>query len=62
MTNLAELLDVAKNLRDFATQIRRDSEAMRYPTAELDASLLEKAAKMMEDAAAELERLQRQRK
>ena len=57
MTNLGELRDVAKNLRTVAVQIRRDNEAKSYPTAGTDAALLEKAAKIMEDAAGEIEQL-----
>jgi hypothetical protein len=60
MVDIAELRNIAQDLRTFAKLIRSDKEAMPYPTAGLDARLLEKAAKRMEEAAGEVERLRRE--
>jgi hypothetical protein len=57
MTDTAALRQSAQELRSYAQQIRRDNETMPYPTAGTDASLLERAAKELEEAAAEIERL-----
>jgi hypothetical protein len=51
--DVAQLLEIAKNLREWAKEIRRNS----YPTSAEDAGLLEKAAKALEDACSEIDRL-----
>jgi hypothetical protein len=57
MMDTITLRNTAQELRSSAQQIRRNNETTPYPTAGLDASLLEKAAKDLEDAADEIERL-----
>jgi hypothetical protein len=61
MIDIVAMLNVAESLRTFATQIRRDNEATQYLTAGLDAGLLEKTAKHLEEAANEIERLRKAR-
>jgi len=57
MIDTAALRQNAHELRSYAQQIRRDSATTSYPTAGMDASLLEQAAKLLEEAAVEIERL-----
>jgi hypothetical protein len=57
MADIVKLRNTAQELRSFAQHIRRNNEAAPYPTAALDAGLLERAAQEMEEAASEIERL-----
>ena len=59
MAVVNDLRATAKDLREFAGQIRSNNEAVPYPTADLDALRLEKAATQLEEAADELERLRK---
>ena len=59
MVDTVELRNLAKNLEEFAHHIRRNNEATPYPTASLDAGLLETAAQKMKDAADEIERIRK---
>jgi len=57
MIDTAALRQSAQELRSCAQQFRRDNETAPYATAGTDANLLERAAKELEEAAAEIERL-----
>jgi hypothetical protein len=59
MVSTVELRIAARSLRAFATAIKRNNEAAQNPTAGLDAGPLEKAPKIMEEAAAKIEQLRR---
>jgi hypothetical protein len=56
-----ELWAHAKTIVAFARQIRSDAGKVSNPTADLDAAGLEKAAKLMEQAAIEIVRLRSER-
>jgi hypothetical protein len=60
MIDTAALRQSAQELRSYTQQIRRGNETMPYPTARTDASLLERAAKGLKEASAEIERLRSQ--
>jgi hypothetical protein len=57
MVDVPEILNIAKRLREWAQQIRRDAGSVSYATAEEDAGLLDRAADRLEKSAAEIERL-----
>jgi len=57
MLDIQEMRTVAAGLRGRARQIRQDANTTNYPTADLDAGLLEKAADQLEKSAAEIDRL-----
>ena len=57
MVDVPEMLSIAKRLREWAQQIRRDAASISYATAEEDAGLLDRAADQLEQSAAEIERL-----
>ncbi len=52
--DIAKMQTTATRLRERAGEIRREAEKSAYPTAGLDAGLLEEAAAQLEQAAAEL--------
>jgi hypothetical protein len=58
VVDIATLRQTAGELRAYAQQIRRENEVAQHPTAAEDAGLFERAAKGLEDSAAEIERLQ----
>jgi hypothetical protein len=57
MVDVQEMRTVAKKLRGWAQQIRHDAGLTSYPTADLDADLLDQAAEQLEKSAAEIDRL-----
>jgi hypothetical protein len=57
MVNVPEMLDIAKKLRGWAQQIRRDDASAGHATAKEDAGLLDQAADRLEKSAAEIQRL-----
>jgi len=57
MVDSAEMLRVAEQVRAYAKQMRANAASIPYPTAGLDADMLEKAATYLEQAASELEAL-----
>jgi hypothetical protein len=59
MIDIVELQNIAKNLRAWARQIRRDNETASYATSGEDSGLLESAADAMERAADAIERLRK---
>jgi hypothetical protein len=54
MVDIVELRETAKRLREWARQIRRESDATPYATSLEDSGLLDKAAKGLEDACDEI--------
>jgi hypothetical protein len=54
MIDIAAMKTTATRLRERALEIRREAEKTTYPTAGLDAALLEQAAALLEWAADEL--------
>jgi hypothetical protein len=54
MIDTAAMKTTATRLRERALEIRHEAENSAYPTAGLDAGLLEEAAALLEQAAAEL--------
>jgi hypothetical protein len=58
MADIAKLRNIAHKLRAWAQEIRRDAEIVANPTSNEDSGLLDSAAKEMEEAADEIERLQ----
>jgi len=57
MVDVVELRKTAKRLREWAKQIRRNSDATPYATSIEDSGLLDKAAGGLEDACDEITRL-----
>ena len=57
MLNVAHLRETAEELRACAERIRRHNEKMKYQTAD-NTGLLDQAAKILEELAAEAERSQ----
>jgi hypothetical protein len=57
MVDVAKLRETARDLRECAIQIVRDSKASPYPTSKEDSGLLYKAAKELDDACDEIIRL-----
>lgn len=57
MVDVQEMRTVAERLRGWAEQIRHDSRLTSYPTADLDAGLLDQGADQLEKSAAEIDRL-----
>ena len=57
MVDVQELRTIATRLRGWARQIRHDASIKNYPTAGLDAGLLDQAADQLERSAAEIDRL-----
>ncbi len=57
MVDVPEMLNIAKRLREWAQQTRRDNDSAGYATAKEDAGLLDQAADQLEKSAAEIERL-----
>ena len=57
MVDVPEMCNIAKKLREWAQQIRRDDNSAGYATAKEDAGLLDQAADRLEQSAAEIERL-----
>jgi hypothetical protein len=57
MVDTTEMRNIASDLRASSKQIRRSNEAAPYPTAGLDAGLIDRAASWLEQAADEIERL-----
>lgn len=58
MADIAKLRNIAHKLRAWAQEIRRDAEIVAHATSNEDSGLLDSAAKEMEEAADEIERLQ----
>jgi hypothetical protein len=54
MVDIIVMKTTVTRLRERAGEIRREGEKLSYPTAGLDAGLLEQAAAQLEQAAAEL--------
>jgi hypothetical protein len=54
IVDIAAMKTTATRLRERALEIRHEAENSAYPTAGLDAGLLEEAAALLEQAAAEL--------
>jgi len=52
MVDTAAMNTTAKRLRERALEIRHEGEKSAYPTAGLDAGLLEEAASLLEQASA----------
>jgi hypothetical protein len=61
MVDVVELRNAATILRQWASEIRRDSVPAPYATASEDISLLEKVSDLLEQAADEVLRLERRR-
>ena len=59
MVDIAKARETAKNLREWAKQIRRDAVTVPHATAREDSRLLDNAAKQLEEACKELERSKR---
>jgi hypothetical protein len=59
MVDIAKARETAKNLREWAKQIRRDAVTVSHATAREDSRLLDNAAKQLEEACKELERPKR---
>jgi hypothetical protein len=59
MIDIAKARETAKNLREWAKQIRRDAVTVPHATAREDSRLLDNAAKQLEEACRELERAKR---
>ena len=59
MVNIPKARDTAKNLREWAKQIRRDAVTVPHATAREDSRLLDNAARQLEDACKELQRFKR---
>ena len=57
MVDVPEMHNIAKKLREWAQQIRRDDASAGYAAAKEDAGLLDQAADRLEKSAAEIERL-----
>ncbi len=57
MVDVQETRIIAERLRGRAQQIRHDASLTSYPTADLDAGLLDQAADQLEKSAAEIDRL-----
>ena len=58
MVNIPKARDTAKNLREWAKQIRRDAVTVPHATAREDSRLLDNA-RQLEDACKELQRFKR---
>ena len=59
MVNIVELRNTALVLRQWAKEILIDTVPAPYATSDADAAVLEKAAKLMEEAADEIDRARR---
>jgi len=59
MVNIPKARDTAKNLREWAKQIRRYAGTLPHATAREDSRLLDNAARQLEDACKELQRFKR---
>jgi hypothetical protein len=57
MVDVQGMRTVAVRLRGWAQQIRHDASLTSYPTADLDAGVLDQATDQLEKSAAEIDRL-----
>jgi hypothetical protein len=57
MMDVSALRETARALREWARQVVRDAETTQHATSNEDSGLLSKAAKELEEAAGEIERL-----